>query len=277
MSFIYEALSGYFEYKEQLQGVRQVQPYFGLIDDSQDRWTNFKAHIMKLNNTSPDNVSYRVIFLGRHGQGFHNVAETVYGTAAWDRYWSLLNGDGKIIWGPDPELTEVGIGQAKVVNQAWKDELQYGIPLPQTLYCSPLSRAIKTALITFDGTLLNAGDDRQTRRVIKEKLREMNGLHTCDKRNPRSTIEETYPQFKTEPGFTEEDTLWTADHRETEEELTDRLRKAMEEIFFDDMSTYISITAHGGAIRALLKVLNAPSFVLPTGGVTCVVVKVTKV
>lgn len=73
----------------------------------------------------------------------------------------------------------------------------------------------------------------------------MNGSHTCDKRNPRSTIEETYPQFDIEPGFTEEDTLWTADHRETEEELTDRLRKAMEEIFFDDMSTCTHLLLFG--------------------------------
>ena len=28
--------------------------------------------------------SYKVLFLGRHGQGWHNVAETKYGTKAWD-------------------------------------------------------------------------------------------------------------------------------------------------------------------------------------------------
>jgi hypothetical protein len=25
-----------------------------------------------------------VLFLGRHGEGYHNVAEAKYGTAAWD-------------------------------------------------------------------------------------------------------------------------------------------------------------------------------------------------
>jgi hypothetical protein len=28
--------------------------------------------------------SYKVLFLGRHGQGWHNVAEAKYGTKAWD-------------------------------------------------------------------------------------------------------------------------------------------------------------------------------------------------
>ena len=32
----------------------------------------------------------------------------------------------------------------------------------------------------------------------------MNGEHTCDKRNPRSRIQEMYPEFDFEPGFAEE-------------------------------------------------------------------------
>jgi hypothetical protein len=29
-------------------------------------------------------------------QGYHNVAETKYGTPEWDRYWSKLNGDDEM-------------------------------------------------------------------------------------------------------------------------------------------------------------------------------------
>jgi len=39
-------------------------------------------------NDFPDsdksNVQYKVLFLGRHGEGVHNVAERRYGTKAWD-------------------------------------------------------------------------------------------------------------------------------------------------------------------------------------------------
>lgn len=37
-----------------------------------------------LNKEAPTGTSYKVLFLGRHGDGDHNVAEAFYGTAAWD-------------------------------------------------------------------------------------------------------------------------------------------------------------------------------------------------
>lgn len=62
----------------------------------------------------------------------------------------------------------------------------------------------------------------------------MNGVHTCDKRSPRSSIAKAFPQFDIEANFTEEDELWTADHRETEEEVVIRIRQALDEIFDGD-------------------------------------------
>lgn len=53
----------------------------------------------------------------------------------------------------DPELTPQGIEQAKNVNEAWKTELEYSIPLPDKLYTSPMRRAIKTNQVTFEGLL----------------------------------------------------------------------------------------------------------------------------
>jgi hypothetical protein len=29
-------------------------------------------------------VQYKVLYMGRHGEGYHNVAEAFYGTPAWD-------------------------------------------------------------------------------------------------------------------------------------------------------------------------------------------------
>lgn len=37
-----------------------------------------------MNENSEENIQFKVLFLGRHGQGWHNVAESKYGTAAWD-------------------------------------------------------------------------------------------------------------------------------------------------------------------------------------------------
>ena len=67
------------------------------------------------------------------------------------RYWSKLNGDDELTWGPDPELTEIGIEQAKAAREAWKTEHAHGIPLPEKHYGSPFQRALRTFQETFEG------------------------------------------------------------------------------------------------------------------------------
>jgi hypothetical protein len=37
-----------------------------------------------LNNCSRTNIRYKLLYVGRHGEGYHNVAEDFYGTPAWD-------------------------------------------------------------------------------------------------------------------------------------------------------------------------------------------------
>ena len=51
---------------------------------SERLWQTFDQHIEQLNDTSPTGAAYKVLFLGRHGQGWHNVAESKYGTPEWD-------------------------------------------------------------------------------------------------------------------------------------------------------------------------------------------------
>lgn len=41
-----------------------------------------------------------------------------------------------------------------MAHEAWKAELQFGIPLPEKLYCSPMSRALLTSAITFENLLV---------------------------------------------------------------------------------------------------------------------------
>lgn len=91
---------------------------FGLVDKSPSRWKRFKRAIERLNEESDERTSVKVLWVARHGQvrfplpypscvpltdwrsphpqGYHNVAETKYGTPEWDRYWSKLDGDGEL-------------------------------------------------------------------------------------------------------------------------------------------------------------------------------------
>ncbi|KXN88386.1 putative phosphomutase PMU1 [Leucoagaricus sp. SymC.cos] len=206
-----------------------------------------------------------------------NVAEAKYGTRSWDEELSKRNGDSEITWGPDPELTEIGINQAIEAKHGWEAELPFEIPLPERLYVSPLTRAMDTLRITFDGIAI--GDIDHAREVmILENCREENGVHTCDKRRTRSWIHNRFPSFRFEDGFEEEDVLWDAEVRETKEGVTERARKVLDHIFEQDVSsTYISVTAHGGIINGFLQAIGRPPFGLSTGGILPVVIRCEKV
>jgi len=271
--FRYEALTGFFAQDDPLADpavIGAVPARFGLLDSSGARWSSITAKLRELNAGAADNASYKLIFFGRHGQGYHNVAEEKYGTKAWDDYWSKLYGDGELTWGPDPELTAVGTGQAVDVNTMWKAELlAANVPLPKRLYCSPMTRAMQTNVTTFDGV-------SNGRVVVLENCREEYGEHTCDKRNTRTYIRTTFPQFEIEDGFTEEDQLWEAESRETPAHRTARAQTVLDRIFRDDKDVlFVSITAHGGIINGFLNALGRPRYPLPTGGVLPAVVKAT--
>ena len=65
------------------------------------------------------------------------------------RYYSKLNGDAEMTWGPDPLLTALGVQQAGTARTAWIQEFTKGMPAPQQCYASPLHRALSTWQITF--------------------------------------------------------------------------------------------------------------------------------
>lgn len=125
----------------------------------------------------------------------------------------MLTGDGEITWGPDPELTPLGEGQARSVNAAWHHQLerasqgQDAAPLPTRLFSSPFKRSCKTLELTFQGILLPPSPQKSVPSpLIKEDLREQYGDdHEAVHRSPRSTIEKNFPGYQIEEGLTEED------------------------------------------------------------------------
>ncbi|KKY18944.1 putative gpi anchored [Phaeomoniella chlamydospora] len=108
------------------------------------QWQRFANEVTRLNRQSPANVQYKVLFMGRHGEGYHNVAQTYYGTPAWNCYWSLQDGNGTSTWA-DPRLTANGIGQAEIAHSesilpslkaSELDQLNPGYPADIVLFFS---------------------------------------------------------------------------------------------------------------------------------------------
>lgn len=103
------------------------------------------------------------------------------------------------------------------------------------------------------------------------------GQHTCDRRSTATEIRDEYPWYHFEDGFSEEDFLWDPKVRESNEHRNKRLRSLLNDIFASDESTYISLTAHSGAITSILEVLGHRKFALATGAVIPIVVMTEKI
>lgn len=215
------------------------------------QWQRLAHYIASLNRDVKRGERYSILFMGRHGEGYHNAAETYFGTPAWNCYWSEMDGNGTVIWA-DARLTEAGIVQANRANTFWKHLIKdEKIVPPQSFYTSPLYRCLDTAKLTFQGVDLPRKNPFIP--TIKEFLREGISAHTCDRRSSKSYIHKNFSGFRFEKGFPEEDPYWKELYAEPRENQDARSKAVLDDIFGHDDSTYISITSHSGEISSLLR------------------------
>lgn len=52
--------------------------------DNEKLWKRFSDYVMHLNWQSPDSTAYKVLYITRHGQGYHNTFEAEVGHDAWN-------------------------------------------------------------------------------------------------------------------------------------------------------------------------------------------------
>ncbi|KAJ4296335.1 putative phosphoglycerate mutase pmu1 [Kalmusia sp. IMI 367209] len=215
------------------------------IDPTEEKtqWQRLEHYVQEMNRVDPERRRWKIFYLIRHGQGVHNLKEKEVGREDWDRHWSRLSGKGSLVW-EDAELTPYGEQQAVDIATFFSSG---GVPIPDAVFSSPLRRCLRTTELAFENILPSL-----KRPVVKEKLRERLGVHTCDKRSPRSYISTTHPWFEIESDFAEGDELWKDDVRESLEEHMIRATQLLEDIFENaGDSIIVSLTAHSGALMAL--------------------------
>ena len=221
------------------------------------QWQRFEHQVAQLNHQAPHDVQYKLLFFGRHGDGYHNDAQAYYGTPAWNCYYSELDGNPTVTWS-DAHLSPLGVTQALAVNAFWASEIEtQKIRTPQTFYTSPLTRCLQTANLTFNGLSLPAQSPFIPE--VKELFREGISGHTCDRRSNKTYIHDSFPTYQIEPGFTENDELWEALHGETTVDQAIRSKTVLDQVFSADDSTYISVTSHSGEIASILSGEFTPS------------------
>lgn len=175
-----------------------------------------------------------------------------------------MDGDGALIWS-DPHLTESGVTQAGDSRLFWHNaSTELKILWPEVFYTSPMTRCLETARYTFSPEMT---DTWLFRPIVKESRRQQFGVYTCDRRSALSAITTRFPECEIEHDFTEDDKLWVADHRETLEEARVRLEGFLQQLFLNDESTYVSLTTHSGAIRALEAAIGHPDVLTAPGAI----------
>jgi broad specificity phosphatase PhoE len=139
------------------------------------------------------------------------------------------------------------------------------MPLPETLYTSPLARCLQTTWHALGPVVRATGGDESFHPVIKERLREQFTGHTCDRRRPRSWIAANWADYRIEDGFAEEDELAKLGRPETDEEHVARKQLALEDLFDNEDGQFVSWTCHSYAIKAILRACNTEVFKVAEG------------
>jgi broad specificity phosphatase PhoE len=250
----------------------RTYPSDSSLPSSATPWERFTHYLMTLNADSPPTTSVYLLLLSRHGEGFHNVAESFFGTEKWDCFYAALDGSPKHTW-VDADLTPRGIGQAEELKDGYaKLVREEGVLMPEVFYVSPLRRAVRTGVVTW-GKM-----GKEPTFQVEENLREGVGIHTCDRRSTRSSLTAAFPDVSLsfEEPFPEDDPLWLPHLREPGPAQDIRSRAALDSIFTQERRMVISITSHGGTIASTLRVLGHRDYKLGTGGIMPVVVRVGK-
>jgi len=213
----------------------------------------------------------KLLFIGRHGEGVHNIANDKYGEEAWDKEWAHKTGDDEMTWGSDPPLTETGINEARTIGKVWQTgmEAKPPIPFPSTFYCSPMQRPSQTLYYTF---MENGLLPEDTTIHVREGLREKLDTRQPQKRRPLSELKKQFPSWQMGEGMTEEDELWSADQMETDEEMAKRAGHVLDEIF-GKKENCVSITCHSNLIKGILNYIGHPVFFAPRGAAFAVLLE----
>lgn len=260
----YEVVTGIFQQDESSTNPSTfdfINSNFGLINrtypsdpktpDSKyaTQWQRLNKYIKSLNKEKK--TRYSLLFLGRHGEGYHNAAESYFGTPAWNCYWAVRDGNGTHTWA-DAKLTQPGVKQAQDVNAFWRHLIDdEKITPPESYYTSPLYRCLDTAQLTFANLTLPKKSPFVP--TIKEFFREGISAHTCNRRSNKAYLHENFPSFKFEKGFAEEDPYWADNTAEPSAAQDQRSKAVLDDVFTNDDSTYISVTSHSGEISSLLR------------------------
>ncbi|RLN50725.1 hypothetical protein BBJ29_006504 [Phytophthora kernoviae] len=223
-----KALEGFFVSKTPVEGDQTT--LFKRYEMTPSSWREFQQKIAQLDKEDENENSSRqvkIVYFLRHAEGTHNEAHTKYGSPRWEDEFART--DAFL----DAPLTPFGVRDAQSKGpSSVKMELERGMPPIERVVVSPISRAIQTAQNFF----------------TKDQV-------------PR----EPFPDIDFSRMKDEEDQLWSTTHRETKEEIRERARAFLLELFSEIPERYVVVAAHLSIIEAICAVATgSDTRVLPS-------------
>lgn len=276
-TYTYSSLNFFKQYQDNSSITIQL-PNFGLLN--QYSWNSLILKLNSLNNQS-DFSKYKLFFIARHGESWHNVLNTLpnwYEISKNDTFenYTLF----------DDDLTPNGLKQIEKVNQYWLKNLKHGIddhdhvPWPDTFFVSPLRRTLHTFNITWSNLSQYNDINQSINPIVVESLRERYGISKPERRHMKKWIKSYCLNCKFFEPFTENDELWEFNSFEKNKHVEKRIKNWINDIFaneYNDFGNVISITSHSNTIKQFLKIVKHPKYKLDTGGIIPVVVRQDKI
>ena len=263
----YDIISGFFEQDDLNTDSSKydIKKNFGLLENT--TWENVISFVRNKNDQEVDS-KYKLFFLARHGEGFHNIASDYYGKKEWKCDMRTRPGNATMEW-IDAALTPKGIRQASELSVSWSRQLSSSeAPLPESFYVSPMRRCMETYFYTWKNIT-----NFSPRPIVKEYAREVIGISTSSKRHTKTYIGSRWDYVDFEKGFKEDDVLWSPYLGESDQRIHCRGKVLLNDIFGHDDNEIISLTSHSGLIASILDILNHRPFHLDTGQMLPVVVR----
>eukprot|EP00903_Cladosiphon_okamuranus_P011641 g10949.t1 len=119
-------------------------------------------------------------------------------------------------------------------------------PTPSVVLCSPLTRAIQTAIAMFGGT--------GVRIVAVPDVREAHGRFPCDRHRDRSELEHMFGDTVDFSLCGAKDTVWSPHHREEMPQLDNRVANFVDGVLRKEEG-HVFVVSHGVFIEAALRQL----------------------
>jgi glucosyl-3-phosphoglycerate phosphatase len=160
-------------------------------------------------------------------------------------YWVSTDPEFKYL---DPELTELGVEQAKDLQSVTADMS------PELIIVSPMRRAIQTALIGFESHVKEMESSTRMMKILAhESAHEIAGKHTCDKRLSKSELIALYPMIDFNSHVVEEEDPYWGDGLTRESHISVASRAAnLMEFIRSRTENEIVVAAHSTILFSLM-------------------------